>query len=255
MPTDPLDSENWISESSIQSQDAEGDDSLSPSPPPSNCDSTSTLPASVTLKEKAVAGGMGPIQGLGYTGYKSHEFTTKVFCNGKTGQWVRRVITASFQQEQLVQPRDKEITVARINRADCQTLWDMGIALKQNMLLADAGDPYTPRDIIEAHEKVHKDINLEDVKTLYANFVGVINAISVACAGKDFEAAMKATLPGASDARLNLLNAIGDKALDNKAHKQKQRFLDAVTPKAKAWYNKVRNRMIAKRCQNILPPL
>ncbi len=257
-PLAPLDSRNWVSESSMRfaaEASAPPNDSGSGAPPPPACGSNSTPPDSVAVKEKAIAGGQGPIQGLGYTAYKSKEFDTRVFCDGKTGKWVRRVVTATFQQEQLIQPGANEITVARINLADCQTLWQMGLSLKLSMLKVDGGDDRTPRDVIQAHEKVHQEIDSEDMKSLYDDFVGKINAISTNCDGNDFAAAMKATDLAATDARIDFLKASQDKFDDSKDHKQPKRFFNAVRPKAEVWYNKVRKKMIAKRCANVLPPL
>ena len=189
-----LDSENWISESSnrnflasARSQPADGSGSGGGGGG-GTCESTSAPPASVTLQEQAVASGTGPIQDLGQTKYKSFTFKTKVFCDGKAGHWVRRVITATFQQEQFIQPSANEIIDDRIKLVDCQTLRAMGDSLKLSMERVAGGDSYTPENLIQAHEAVHKKINSEDMKTLYPKFVTDIEAINVKCDGNDFDA-------------------------------------------------------------------
>ncbi len=255
----PLDSRNWMSESSrhfAAEATAPPNDSGSDAPPPPTCGANSTPPESVDIEEKLTAPSNEPLPAniLGRTSYKEvPTIETKVFCDGETGKWVRRVTKATFQQQQQIQPSATALTIAGIANAFCDILKLMGESMLDAMKNAVEADHYATRDLIQAHEDVHKAINSEDVAALYRGLIFDINNISTDCEGQDFTAAMSATKAEIE----KVLDAFADKVVEkfeaNAAHDQKQRFLDAQRPPALLWYNRVRARMKAKPCPDTLP--
>jgi len=250
-------SRQWQSESTLSARaaiapaPAQASPTPSPTGVPEPCAGAGKPPKSVAWVEEPVdrPAGAPPGGGPGLTNWRKPPVVgASYYCDGETKTWVGRVTKATGQQRQWINPAPSALTDASIEATQsCSTLRLMWDALVDPLTTPHFVNDYAPRDLIQAHEDVHKDISSELTARLAGVFSGAVESLSAAC-----NAGSLSVDSGITIASLKFLEDWIKGEADNIAHKDIQRYLDAHRPICLAWLEKILVQMIKKDCPN--PP-
>jgi len=254
-------SKQWQSESTLSArasdapEPAEASPTPSPTSAPEPCEGAGKAPKSVAWVEQPVKLPPDPPPGgdLGLTDWQvTPRLAASAFCDGEAKQFVGRVTTATGQQRQRINPSQFAMTNASIEAANCGVLLAMWGALDR--LWNDPAPPghaYTPRDVIQAHEDVHKTLATAYTLTLANAYIASVDALSASCRDGD-----KTITDGIAEAQRRFNLDFAAEELLNMTHKPPNLFINAHRRAAKPWLEKIRAEMVKKNCPNTpnMPP-
>ena len=260
----PLHSRQWQSASTLTQRATNAPDpqqnspSATAPPPPDPCKDAKKPPKSAQwpqVKPDFSTEPPDPKTGGNTTWNPPPTFAVSAYCNNDAGVWTFRVtgVTAGLQVRLSKQP--KGVNDAAIKSAkNCGELGAMFENVFKSM--SEIGsNAHTPVDVLKDHEMVHVGNSLAYASSLYADFVGDIEVLSVDCEDAKNADDAKRQVAGAIESAVQKYN---DKlklkdVLDQHHEPDRNAFLDAQWNAGYPWLKKVADEMDKRGCPH--PPL
>ncbi len=262
---DPLDSPQWISESTFArniatptSQAAFHSDSAE-----SSCtvsDYKGSLPLGeikVDIKDVKDPEDVDPNdkKSLGTTGAFPQNPGIKVetFCDSKNGVWRLAVTKRTIGIAVRIKKSRETLTEQGLaSTKDCAVLKEMladVIGLKKAGISIPEGTKWIPTGFLLTHENVHVAILKETWIKRYGELVADLDAISVACSGHNRRQASEAMAKALDTASEKFIKNLKKDIAKNGDHQPRDRFIKAITDFLEPWERKIGARMKALGCK------